>query len=207
MGNFFYQCCYCFEDDSGGESVYNNNYHRRSSTSNNAPWRRLHVDGNSNINASSNGGVPLLQEDQRNNSPENSNSVHFIPEMGRKGMEDLLISSLQASLVPRSLEEERSFMVRSMSSSLMDLEKEPECLFCLEGFTEENPCIKSLCGCGVNKSPLHLQCLEQWRKKSTECPSCGQPLFYEMNDQQLTTHSSTVTTSSVVVVVNNNTGS
>jgi hypothetical protein len=204
MGNMFYCCCWEDEDDSMGGDAYRRGggagiggtvaaAGRNAAIYHHAPWwrRTTHTmhDGTSSGTAASAGagGVPLLHDDQhhvRNNSPENSSSAAAFMPSGRKGsLDELFISSLQASLVPRSLEEERSYMVRSMSSSLMEL-KEPECLFCLDGFSEQDPSVKSLCGCGENKSPMHRRCLEEWRTKSTSCPACGETLFYEVASDQ-----------------------
>ncbi|KAI2488629.1 hypothetical protein MHU86_25683 [Fragilaria crotonensis] len=54
-----------------------------------------------------------------------------------------------------------------------------ECLICLEGFSQDNPRIPTLCGCGTNRTYLHLPCLYQWKEQSQECPVCRQLITWE----------------------------
>ena len=87
-------------------------------------------------------------------------------------------------LVPATAEEERENMVTSYSSGTL-FEVPPECILCLDTFSEKRPSALSLCACGVNKNTFHLECLLEWRRKTgkTNCPICENELFV---DQALT---------------------
>ena len=100
-----------------------------------------------------------------------------------------LTTPLHASLSPRSLEEERAFMIRSLSaksgldalaasaSAAATTTSEPECLVCLEPFSATRVSANSLCACGVNRYKIHVDCLGKWRP--TTCPTCDEELFWE----------------------------
>jgi len=109
------------------------------------------------------------------------------PEEGRRGTESLKSDFSQfvhmPKLVPATAEEEREYMVRSYSSgTLFDLQ--PECLLCLDVFTEIRPSALSLCACGVNKNTFHLECLLEWRRKTNKanCPICDNELFVDVTE-------------------------
>jgi len=86
-------------------------------------------------------------------------------------------------ILPASAEEEREFMVRSYSSGTLQ-EIIPECLLCMENFTDTRPTTLSLCACGINRNTFHLECLLEWRRKSnkTNCPICDKELFFEVTE-------------------------
>lgn len=87
------------------------------------------------------------------------------------------------ALLPASVEDERRYMRNSFDSgAFKDDSQEPrECVVCYETFTLENPQVRTLCGCGVNKRAFHLSCLMQWREhsKETACPVCREELYYD----------------------------
>jgi hypothetical protein len=95
-----------------------------------------------------------------------------------KGAEGLYVN--RPKIVPASAEEEREYMVRSYSSGAL-FDVQPECLLCLESFTEARPTALSLCACGVNRNTFHLECLLEWRRRSnkTNCPVCDNELFFD----------------------------
>ena len=83
-------------------------------------------------------------------------------------------------LFPASAEEEREYMVRSYSSgALFDIQ--PECMLCMETFTEAHPKAVAVCACGVNRNNFHLDCLMEWRRNAnkTNCPGCEHELFFD----------------------------
>ena len=59
-----------------------------------------------------------------------------------------------------------SELQQAMSASLkanMTLEDmDDECVICMEGFTDDNPRMPTLCGCGENNTYFHLPCLLVW---------------------------------------------
>eukprot|EP00546_Thalassionema_frauenfeldii_P013683 CAMPEP_0178918286 /NCGR_PEP_ID=MMETSP0786-20121207/13748_1 /TAXON_ID=186022 /ORGANISM="Thalassionema frauenfeldii, Strain CCMP 1798" /LENGTH=227 /DNA_ID=CAMNT_0020591991 /DNA_START=60 /DNA_END=740 /DNA_ORIENTATION=+ len=64
-------------------------------------------------------------------------------------------------------------MAIKMSENLKSVECEAdECVICMEGFSDDNPRMPTLCACGENKTYFHLPCLYQWIEQSDECPSC-----------------------------------
>jgi hypothetical protein len=107
------------------------------------------------------------------------------PEEGRSNPFSVVKASYaqfvqMPKLVPATAEEEREYMVRSYSSgTLFDIQ--PECLLCLDAFSETRPTALSLCACGVNKNTFHLECLLEWRKKTgkANCPVCDNELFFD----------------------------
>jgi hypothetical protein len=44
---------------------------------------------------------------------------------------------------------------------------------------QENPSVRTLCGCGENKSLFHLGCLYEWLDRQPNCPTCRQEIFFE----------------------------
>lgn len=58
-------------------------------------------------------------------------------------------------------------------------ELDDECVICMEGFTDENPRIPTLCDCGENKACFHLPCLYQWIAKSKNCPVCAAKIVWQ----------------------------
>lgn len=54
-----------------------------------------------------------------------------------------------------------------------------ECVVCMDEFTKENPSVRTLCGCGENKSLFHLGCLYEWLDRQPNCPTCRQEIFFE----------------------------
>mmetsp|Transcript_34483 Transcript_34483/g.50060 ORF Transcript_34483/g.50060 Transcript_34483/m.50060 type:complete len:280 (-) Transcript_34483:92-931(-) len=54
-----------------------------------------------------------------------------------------------------------------------------ECVICMEGFSDDNPRMPTLCGCGENKTYFHLPCLLVWIDKNDTCPSCREKLTWE----------------------------
>lgn len=57
---------------------------------------------------------------------------------------------------------------------------ESQCPICLELYNEENPEVKCKCGHG-----FHLQCSEEWRQRSSECPVCFRKLIYDFEEEEL----------------------
>ncbi|KAJ0411589.1 hypothetical protein ATCC90586_004239 [Pythium insidiosum] len=54
-----------------------------------------------------------------------------------------------------------------------------ECVMCLDTFSEDNPKVRSLCNCGMNRTNFHLSCLLEWLDRDPNCPVCRAYLFYE----------------------------
>jgi hypothetical protein len=57
--------------------------------------------------------------------------------------------------------------------------KVPECVLCFGEFNEENPEMRTLCRCGINRAHWHFACLLTWMEKDENCPVCREPLYYE----------------------------
>jgi len=60
-----------------------------------------------------------------------------------------------------------------------DVDDVIECVVCMEEFTKENPSVRTLCGCGENRSLFHLGCLYEWLDRQPNCPTCRQEIFFE----------------------------
>ena len=68
----------------------------------------------------------------------------------------------------------------AMSLSGLDVrQSEPECVICMEGFTDSDPKMLTLCECGVNKTCFHYSCLLQWVSRDPSCPACRKELMWE----------------------------
>ncbi|OQR97725.1 hypothetical protein ACHHYP_10098 [Achlya hypogyna] len=72
-----------------------------------------------------------------------------------------------------SLSEPRS----SSETTIVEL----ECVMCLDTFSDDNPKIRTLCNCGVNRTNFHLACLYEWVDRDKSCPVCRAVLFFEEN--------------------------
>ncbi|KAL4125209.1 hypothetical protein PRIC2_008794 [Phytophthora ramorum] len=54
-----------------------------------------------------------------------------------------------------------------------------ECIMCLDTFSEDNPKVRTLCNCGMNRTNFHMSCLLEWLNRDTNCPVCREYLFFE----------------------------
>ncbi len=100
----------------------------------------------------------------------------------------------QTILMPRTVE------ISSMRSSAPINYNQPECVICLEEFTEvcsslfvfypilflslyqNDPIIPTLCSCGENKALFHLPCLLHYRNRYNYCPVCKGNLYFQVFD-------------------------
>jgi hypothetical protein len=91
---------------------------------------------------------------------------------------DVLTIKMEEIVLPGSALQQE--MAKFMSQSLRgDSPHEDECVICMEGFSESNPRMPTVCGCGENRTFFHLPCLYQWVEQSTDCPSCRQKITWE----------------------------
>lgn len=58
-------------------------------------------------------------------------------------------------------------------------DSEDECVICMEGFSDDNPRMPTLCACGENKTYFHLPCLLLWTDKNVNCPTCDTKITWE----------------------------
>ncbi|OQS00583.1 hypothetical protein THRCLA_05921 [Thraustotheca clavata] len=65
----------------------------------------------------------------------------------------------------------------STDTTLVEL----ECVMCLDNFSDDNPKIRTLCNCGVNRTNFHLSCLYEWVERDRNCPVCRAVLYFEEN--------------------------
>ncbi|RMX66793.1 hypothetical protein KXD40_001931 [Peronospora effusa] len=56
---------------------------------------------------------------------------------------------------------------------------ELECIMCLDTFSQDNPKIRTLCNCGMNRTNFHMSCLFEWLNREANCPVCREYLFFE----------------------------
>ncbi|ETP38558.1 hypothetical protein F442_13875 [Phytophthora nicotianae P10297] len=54
-----------------------------------------------------------------------------------------------------------------------------ECIMCLDTFSENNPKVRTLCNCGMNRTNFHMSCLLEWLNRDANCPVCREYLFFE----------------------------
>ena len=62
-------------------------------------------------------------------------------------------------------------------------------VICLDGFTPDNPEMRTLCSCGENRARFHYPCLIEYIQRSSRrrrgppvCPTCRGPLYFEELD-------------------------
>ncbi|GMH79071.1 hypothetical protein TrLO_g7743 [Triparma laevis f. longispina] len=80
-----------------------------------------------------------------------------------------------------------SELQKALAASLegqVDMGAEAECVICMENFTCQNPCMLTLCNCGMNKTLFHYSCLLQWTEKNKNCPACRHELLWEEREGQ-----------------------
>jgi hypothetical protein len=58
-----------------------------------------------------------------------------------------------------------------------------ECVMCLDTFCDDNPKVRTLCNCGMNRTNFHLACLYQWLDRNNNCPVCREFLYFEEHNE------------------------
>mmetsp|Transcript_501 Transcript_501/g.750 ORF Transcript_501/g.750 Transcript_501/m.750 type:complete len:292 (+) Transcript_501:388-1263(+) len=121
--------------------------------------------------------------DDEDDEGEESNNIAASPSPLRTAMkynEIDHIPSIQLEEVVMPGSDLQKEMATRMSSFVGDVDTlEDECVICMEGFTDSNPRMPTLCGCGQNNTFFHLPCLYQWIEQDRNCPSCRTRLRWE----------------------------
>ncbi|KAI2488632.1 hypothetical protein MHU86_25686 [Fragilaria crotonensis] len=89
---------------------------------------------------------------------------------------DILTIRMEEIVLPGSALQQA--MATKMCESI-EQQAGDECVICMEAFSQDNPRMPTLCGCGTNRTYFHLPCLYQWKEQSQECPSCRQLITWE----------------------------
>ncbi|GAB9474430.1 hypothetical protein Gpo141_00011555 [Globisporangium polare] len=109
----------------------------------------------------------LEAEDQlQSTSTSNTSSARLL---GQK-------SGAAASL-EKNLEVLRSY--QKATGVVDEGENDLECVMCLDTFNPDNPKVRTLCNCGMNRTNFHMSCLMEWKNRNAKCPVCREYLFYE----------------------------
>ncbi|CAI5712520.1 unnamed protein product [Hyaloperonospora brassicae] len=56
---------------------------------------------------------------------------------------------------------------------------ELECIVCLGTFSVDDPKVRTLCMCGMNRTNFHMSCLLEWLNRDANCPVCREYLYFE----------------------------
>ena len=104
------------------------------------------------------------------------NDIESSPIAGGSSCGDMqLMQSLNSDkLVLPGSELQRAIALSMESSKLVT--GVVECVICMENFDPQNPQMLTLCGCGMNKTLFHYQCLLEWLSKDPSCPACRNEL-------------------------------
>ncbi|CEG50291.1 ring zinc finger domain superfamily protein [Plasmopara halstedii] len=90
------------------------------------------------------------------------------------------INDLITPLSPSS--EELSRLLRSyqeITGVVDEGQLDLECIMCLDTFSENNPKVRTLCNCGINRTNFHMSCLLEWINRDANCPVCREYLYFE----------------------------
>ncbi|KAG1688044.1 hypothetical protein DVH05_004454 [Phytophthora capsici] len=85
-------------------------------------------------------------------------------------------------LTPSPRPEELSRLLRSyqeVTGVVDEGQLDLECIMCLDTFSENNPKVRTLCNCGMNRTNFHMSCLLEWLNRDANCPVCREYLFFE----------------------------
>lgn len=128
-------------------------------------------------NGSFAGAAIMAEGNRRRDEEENEEKVmHRSPDLRLMGRDtDYHLTSL-----PRP--EELSRLLRSyqeITGIIDEGQLDLECIMCLETFSKDNPRVRTLCNCGINRSNFHTSCLLEWLNRDVNCPVCRDYLFFE----------------------------
>ena len=117
-----------------------------------------------------------MQSLQKNGSKDFGNQSPLRTAETFDSSRDILTIRMEEIVLPGSaLQHAMAMKMGETISQQID----DECVICMESFSEHNPRMPTLCGCGANKTYFHLPCLYQWREQSPDCPSCRQRISWE----------------------------
>uniref|UniRef100_K3WBN4 RING-type E3 ubiquitin transferase n=1 Tax=Globisporangium ultimum (strain ATCC 200006 / CBS 805.95 / DAOM BR144) TaxID=431595 RepID=K3WBN4_GLOUD len=147
----------------GGVRLLRNNA-QAAFTKRNSKSMRLEVEDNK-----SGGGNDIVAEDQ-----EDGDNSHYGGNDAR-----LLGSRSDSSLSQekKNMEVLRSY--QKVTGMVDEGEQDLECIMCLDIFSPDNPKVRTLCSCGMNRTNFHMSCLMEWKNRNAKCPVCREYLFYE----------------------------
>ncbi|CAI5723990.1 unnamed protein product [Peronospora destructor] len=113
------------------------------------------------------------EEEEEEEEEKESEEKH---SMGLMGLDadyrpTLLFSPEELSRLLRSYQE----VTGVVDEGQLDL----ECIMCLDTFCQDNPKVRTLCNCGMNRTNFHMSCLFEWLNREANCPVCRKYLFFE----------------------------
>ncbi|KAG7400574.1 hypothetical protein PHYBOEH_005097 [Phytophthora boehmeriae] len=116
----------------------------------------------------------LADEEEKESDEQHMRRSLSIGLMGIGG------SNRQPTPSPRP--EELSSLLRSYQEKTGVVDEgqlDLECIMCLDTFSEDNPKVRTLCNCGMNRTNFHMSCLLEWLNRDANCPVCREYLFFE----------------------------
>lgn len=136
----------------------------------------------SNSNLSNSELMTRIIESSNNHDELETHSDHLLIDRSVKSSsyEHSMSQAAEQCNTPRDDSIINRSPTRNKLNFTSNVHRPPECIICLEEFSDDNPVMNTLCACGENRALFHYPCLLLWLENKETCPNCSAQLYYQV---------------------------